>query len=273
MHSGQISAVLQPIVEVFCSYAHENKTYRDHLERHLSALKYLGYVKVWCDREIQPGTPWDQEIHAHLDTADLFLPLVSAHFLSSTYCWGVEMQRALERWNRGEVAIVPILVSPVDCRGTPISSLQMLPSSGKAITLWPDREQAYTDVAKEISKVVDTLRAQKWKLQGDASCNQELYDVALADYEEALRLDPENPSFHHARGIALLHLRRFEEAIAAYNTAIELKPDFGLAYKGKGDALNAFAPFAYEKYKLLAEQAYQRAHILEEKKTERRVNE
>ena len=265
MHNSQIAAESQPVIDIFCSYAHQNKTYRDHLERHLSALKHLGYIRVWCDREIRPGTPWEKEIHERLDTADLFLPFVSAHFLSSAYCWGVEMEHALERWNRGEIAIVPILVSPVDCRGTPLSCLQMLPDGGKAITLWPDREQAYADVAKGIGKVVDTLRARKWKLQGDARYELELYDAALAAYEEALRLDSENSYFYHARGNTLVHLKRFEEAIAAYDKAIEFKPDFGLAYKGKGDALNAFAPFAYEKYKLLAEQAYELAHILEGK--------
>lgn len=265
-HNGQIAVESQPVVDIFCSYAHQNKIYRDHLERHLSALKHLGLIRVWCDREIRPGMLWEQEIYEHLDTADLFLLLVSAHFLGSAYCWGIEVQHALERWKRGEIEIVPILVSPVDCRGTPISCLQMLPSGGKAITQWPDREQAYADVAKGISKVVDTLRARKWKLRGDTSCDQELYDVALTAYGEALRLDPENPYFYHARGNALVHLQRFEEAIAAYNKAIELKPDFGLAYKGKGDALNAFAPFAYEKYKLLAEQAYELAHMLRGKK-------
>jgi len=91
------------------------------------------------------------------------------------------------------------------------------------------------------------LLAQKWKRQGDASCDHESYDVALAAYEEALSLDPENPYFYHAWGNTLVHLGRFEEAIAAYDTAIELKPDFGLAYKGKGDALNAFAPFVSKK--------------------------
>lgn len=183
------------------------------------------------------------------------------------------MQRALERWAQGEMAIIPILVSPVDCQGTIISHLEMLPTGRKAITEWSDRQKACADVATGIRKTVNTLLARKWLRHGDTCSDQEHYDLALAAYEEALHLDPENPSFYHACGNALVHLQRFEEAIAAYNSAIELKPDFGLAYKGKGDALNAFAPFAYEKYKLLAEQAYQRAYTLEGKKTERRVNE
>jgi hypothetical protein len=66
MQSSLATAEFHPVVGIFCSYAHENKKHRDHLERALSALKYQGYINVWCDREILPGMLWDQEIHRHL---------------------------------------------------------------------------------------------------------------------------------------------------------------------------------------------------------------
>jgi tetratricopeptide (TPR) repeat protein len=126
------------------------------------------------------------------------------------------MQHALKRWEKGEVAIVPILVSPVDYSDTPISRLQMLPTEGRAITRWADRERAYANVAAGIRQVVYRLHAQKLKLQGDAYCGQETYDDALDAYNKALRLDPKNPPFYCAQGKALYHLQRFDEAIKAY---------------------------------------------------------
>jgi hypothetical protein len=52
----------------------------------------------------------------------------------------------------------------------------------------------------------------------------------------------------------------------AYDKAITLNPDLGPAYEGKGNALDAFAPFAYEKYKQLAAQSYLKAQMLEQAK-------
>lgn len=254
------------MVKIFCSYAHEDKNHREQLERYLGALKHQGYIEVWCDREIGPGMLWDQEIHEHLDTADLFLPLVSAYFLASQYCWGVEMQRALERLNREEVAIVPILVRPVVVQGTPISHLQMLPTGGKPISRWSNREEAYTDVATGIGKVVDRLRAQKWKLQGDAYCDQQTYDSALEAYQEADSLDPglllQDPYFYYAQGKELYRLQRFEEAIRVYEKATALKPGYHAAWNDMGDAYKQTS----EEYQRRAEQCYQRADELDAKK-------
>lgn len=270
MQSGQTAAGFNPVVKIFWIYAHKDKKHRDHLERHLWSLKRRGYIKMWPDREILPGSPWDQEIHGHLDTADLFLPLVSVDFLNSEYCQGVEMRRALERLNREEVAIVPILVRPADCQGSPIYDLQMLPTGGKPITRWSIPDLAYINVAAGIGKVVDRLRAPKLKLQGDAWCNQQAYDQALAAYDEALRLDPENPCFenpyfHCDRGKALYHLQRFEEAKTAYEKAIALKPDYGPAYQGRGDACLALGKQVWAEYQQLAKKDYQLADELDAK--------
>ena len=270
MQSGQTAAGFNPVVRIFWIYAHKEKKHRDHLERHLWSLKRRGYIKMWHDREILPGRPWDQEIHEHLDTADLFLPLVSVDFLNSEYCQGVEMRRALERLNGEEVAIVPILVRPADCQGSPIYDLQKLPTGEKPITRWSIPDLAYIDVAAGIGKVVERLRAQKWKGQGDAYCDQQAYDRALAAYDEALHLDPENPCFenpyfHYNRGKALSHLQRFEEAVTAYEKAIDLKPAIDLAYLallGKRDALIALAEHKREELLQLAEQDNQRANEL-----------
>lgn len=273
IHSDGVAVESKPIVKVFWCYAPENRRLRDDLEQHLSALKYAGHIQMWHDREILPGALWEQESEMRLETADLVLLLVSAHFLGSTVCWEKHMKRALQRWALGKVSIIPILASPVDCQGTLISHLEMLPTGGKAITDWSDRQKACADVATGIRKAVNALLARQWKQHGDACSGQEQYDLAFEAYEEALHLDPGNPYFHHAKGNALSHLQRFEEAIAAYDKAIEMKSDFGLAYKGRGDALDAFAPFAYEKYKRLAERSYRKADMLEVKEIERRVNE
>ncbi len=78
-------------IEIFCCYAHEDKNLLDVLRRHLAPLRRQGFIKVWHDREILPGTEWAREIDESLDKADIILLLISADFIDSDYCYHTEM--------------------------------------------------------------------------------------------------------------------------------------------------------------------------------------
>ena len=52
----------------------------------------------------------------------------------------------------------------------------------------------------------------------------EKYELALADFDQALRYDPTSAGAHTGRGNALRHLGRLDEAIAAHTEAIRLEP-------------------------------------------------
>jgi hypothetical protein len=151
---------LQPL-KIFYCYAHEDRVLRDRIDKHLSGLKRQGHVVVWYDREIQAGIEWEREIEKHLSTAHLILLLVSADFMSSDYCYGKEMQRALEMYEQGKVRVLPILLRPVDWQDAPFAKLQILPTGAKPITRWADPEEALEDVARQIRAVVNTLRTHK----------------------------------------------------------------------------------------------------------------
>ena len=101
-------------VEVFYSYAHKDEAFRNKLETHLSLLRRQGLITAWHDRHILPGTDWSQAIDEHLERASVILLLISADFLASDYCYGIEMQRALERHQANEARVIPILLRPVD---------------------------------------------------------------------------------------------------------------------------------------------------------------
>src|SRR5713226_5126476 len=87
----------QNSIKVFLSYAHEDEPLLRKLETHLSLLKRQGLISTWYDRQIVPGTNWAATIDEQLEQASIILLLVSADFLASDYCYGVEMQRALQR--------------------------------------------------------------------------------------------------------------------------------------------------------------------------------
>jgi tetratricopeptide (TPR) repeat protein len=144
-------------VEVFYSYAHEDATLRNELEKHLSILHRQGIISSWHDRQIEPGTDWAKDINTHLETASLILLLVSSDFLASDYCYGIEMKRALERDAANEARVIPIMLRPVDWHGSPFERLQALPTDAKPVTKWPNQDEAFADIATGIRRAIEDL--------------------------------------------------------------------------------------------------------------------
>ncbi len=144
-------------VEVFYSYAHKDEAFRNRLVTHLSLLQRQGLITAWHDRHILPGADWAQAIDEHLERASVILLLISADFLASDYCYGIEMQRALERHQAKEARVIPILLRPVDWNNAPFAHLQLLPTDAKPITTWRNRDAAFTDVAAGIRRVIEDL--------------------------------------------------------------------------------------------------------------------
>jgi len=141
-------------VKVFFSYSHKDEELRNELEKHLSVLKRQGIIKAWHDRRIGPGQEWKGKIDKHLSTAQVIFLFVSSDFLASDYSYDVEINRALERHNNGDALVIPIILRPVDWRDAPFGKLQALPTHGKPVTIWPNRDEAFLNVAKGIRAVL-----------------------------------------------------------------------------------------------------------------------
>lgn len=144
-------------VEVFCAYAHEDETWLKRLEKHLSVLKRQGLISLWNDRKLVAGSEWKSELDTHLEEAAMILLLISADFLASDYCYGVEMQRALGRHDAHEARVIPILLRPCDWPSSPFAGLNALPAHAKPITCWNDWDEALTEVATGIRLALEDL--------------------------------------------------------------------------------------------------------------------
>ena len=118
-------------------------------------MQYKGSITIWYDRRIVPGTNWSKEIDQHLDAASLILLLISADFLASPYCYGKEMRHALERDEKGEARVISVLLRPVDWDGAPFSHLQYLPRNAKPITDWPNPDDAFSIIARDIRLAIE----------------------------------------------------------------------------------------------------------------------
>ena len=148
-------------LEVFFSYAHADEEWRDKLEKHLGSLKRQRRILTWHDRKILPGAEWASEIDTQLRTADIILLLVSPDFISSEYCWSVELRKAIRRHKAGEACVIPIIVRPVDWQNTPFAKLQALPADGKPISTSPNIDEALLQVAKGVRRAIEDLRKKR----------------------------------------------------------------------------------------------------------------
>jgi len=153
------------MAKVFFSYSHEDEQYRDQLEKHLALLKREGLIESWHDRRIRAGSPLAQEIDQHIEQADVVLLLVSASFLDSDYCYGIEMQRAMERHEAGEATVIPVIVRPCDWKSASFGKLMAVPRDGKAIVTWANYDEAYTDVARRLREVVEVKAVRRTPAQ------------------------------------------------------------------------------------------------------------
>jgi tetratricopeptide (TPR) repeat protein len=144
-------------IEVFFSYARKDEELRDELELQLSILKRQGLISAWYDREISAGKEWMHEIDDHLNTAQIIILLISANFVASDYCYGIEMMKALKRHEAGEARVIPVILRAVDWRETPFGKLQALPKDAKPITSWNNRDEAFLSVARGVRKAVEEL--------------------------------------------------------------------------------------------------------------------
>jgi TIR domain/NACHT domain len=142
-------------LSVFISYAHEDESWRQQLETHLSLLRRQGLIADWHDRRILAGDEWGRDIDEHLETAAIILLLISPDFLASDYCYQVEMRRALERHECGDVRVIPIILRPCDWQSSPFVHLQCLPPNGKALTEWNNQDVAFLEVAQGVRRVIE----------------------------------------------------------------------------------------------------------------------
>jgi hypothetical protein len=158
------------MINLLFSYSHKDEDLRNELEKHLSILKRNGIIDAWHDRRIEAGSDFSASISEHLKKANIILLLVSADFLSSDYCYDLEMKEALRMHAQNQAVVIPVILRPCAWQRSPFAKLLALPKDGKAVTKFPTLDDGFLEVTNGITAVLDrlSLKSEPKSISNDA---------------------------------------------------------------------------------------------------------
>jgi len=141
--------------KIFISYSHKDKDMKEELENHLKTLERLNLLSIiWSDFHIEAGDEFSKKIDENIEDSDIVLLLVTHSFIASNYCYDIEMKRALEKHEKNELRVIPIILDYCDWHDLPFGKLKVLPIDGIAVTGYSNKNKAYTEVINGIKKVL-----------------------------------------------------------------------------------------------------------------------
>lgn len=143
------------------SYSHADEALLNELQKHLSPLKRMGKITTWHDRRIVPGQEFERQIDLYFSQADIILLLISSDFINSDYCYQVEMANALERHNRGDAVVIPVILRDCAWHQLPFGSIMAATIDGKPITRFSSHDEGYVQVVDAVSRAIDNIKAKK----------------------------------------------------------------------------------------------------------------
>lgn len=146
---------------VFCSYSQKDEKLRAQVATGLAGLVREGLIReAWYDRKTTPGEEWANAIDRNLEESDIILFLVSANFIASDYCMGIEVVRAMARHEKGDARVIPIILEPCDWKVAPFDGLQALRLGGQPLRAWNIvNKKRLVEVSQGMRKVVAGLLA------------------------------------------------------------------------------------------------------------------
>jgi hypothetical protein len=139
------------------SYSHADEDLRNELEIHLATLKRQGLIETWHDRRILAGQEFAGEINQSFKEADVILLLVSPNFIASEYCYNVELKQALQRHDRKEAVVIPVILRPCDWHDLPFGKLLAATVDGKPVVHFPTHDDGFLQVVQAIKKAIHAL--------------------------------------------------------------------------------------------------------------------
>jgi hypothetical protein len=148
-------------IDVFIMFAPKDRELRDELDTHLSVLCKAGLIRVHYRDSTDLGAVELERINERVESAGIFLVLVSADFIKSPYFDGPELQRALARTREGAnrwPLVIPIYLRRCDWKQTALGALRGLPYDDMPIAP-RDHDEHFAAVTHAIRTTIESMRS------------------------------------------------------------------------------------------------------------------
>mgnify|MGYP001806441954 CR=1 FL=1 len=227
--------------QIFISYKREDKEFALKLAKDLKAAE----INIWIDQlNITPGEPWDNAIENALYFCSHFMVILSPASVKSEHVKD-EIAFALEE----KKLIIPVFIKECEIpfRIRRLNYIDFTRDHGSGLTKLLEylnggnisqkqknlKPKAQNEEIK--SKAKPRISSQKssseWYNMGMKS---EDVDEKIKLYSKAIELNPEFAMAFHDRGSAFFNSGQYDKAIKDYNKAIELNPEFALVFYNRG---------------------------------------
>lgn len=140
-------------------YAREDQKLYEKLEKHLKPLERRKLVEFWHPQDILAGSERERELAARLAEVDLFVYLFSPYLFDSEYYSETHLKQIMERYEHGEVQIVPVILRPMllDFLEPSFARLELLPTNRRPVTDWRNKDSALLNIAQGVKRVVESM--------------------------------------------------------------------------------------------------------------------
>jgi len=111
---------------------------------------------------------------------------------------------------------------------------------------WNKAIDSFNDALQQVKEPTKNLdKSVIYFFRGNSYYYSKKYDLAIADFNQALKPDPKIALPYNNRGLVYYFLKKYDLAIADFNQALKLDPKIALAYSNRG-----FVYYNLKKYEL-----------------------
>jgi hypothetical protein len=142
--------------KIFISYSSMDREIKARFDTYLSSLlQKKPDLRVWSDKELVPGMPFQKEIFRQLRSSDICVLLVSEYFLASDFCFNKEFKEAIQLADREQLMIVSVILRACNWKGLDIENFHVLPDRATPLEHFEKIDEAYKGLIDGLEKTVD----------------------------------------------------------------------------------------------------------------------
>jgi tetratricopeptide (TPR) repeat protein len=236
----------EQLFDVFLAHNSADKPFVREIN---TKLKQRG-LKTWIDEDqIAPGRSFQQAIQQAIPRVKTAAIILGKDGIGRWQNW--EIEAFFSQLVNANKIVIPVLLPGLDKVPEDLTFLQQLrwinfenveDRNSLELLIWGiTGERSQQELKDNPLSTTSTETIQPSSFDADTYFNQGLAKSklgdnqgAIADYNQAIKIKPDYAHAYIVRGLAKSDLGDNQDAIADYNQAIQIKPDYADAYRNRG---------------------------------------